>query len=74
MAVCQDVIVPANNLCVACASINNGSFDPDAAPGDPLTLAQSPGCIYPLGSTNVTLTVTDVDGDAAQCSASSPTC
>jgi len=59
------VNAPAGS-CSATASINNGSFDPD---GDAITLVQSPAGPYGLGSTNVTLTVTDPFGVSSSCSA-----
>lgn len=52
----RDVTVSAGAQCTAQASIDAGSSDPD---GDPITLAQDPPGPYPLGSTRVTLTVTD---------------
>jgi hypothetical protein len=59
----KNVTVPANNMCVADASIDNGSSDPD---GDPLTLVQAPPSPYALGSTSVLLTVTDPKGAFSQ--------
>jgi hypothetical protein len=64
VALCQDVTVSAGSNCTASASINNGSYDPNA---DPITLAQSPAGPYPLGTTAVTLTVTDSKGLSNQC-------
>lgn len=58
-AVCQDVIVSANGNCQAAVSpqdVDNGSSDPD---GDPLSYELSPEGPYPLGETEVTLTVSD---------------
>jgi hypothetical protein len=65
VALCKDVTVPAGPTCTANASIDNGSFDPDM--GDTITLSQSPPGPYPLGSTLVTLTVTDNHGVSSQC-------
>ena len=65
VAKCKDVIKSAGPSCEADASINNGSFDPDA--GDTITLVQSPAGPYSLGSTPVTLTVTDSKGASSQC-------
>lgn len=67
VAQCQNVTVPtAPGVCTASASVNNGSFDPD---GDPITLTQSPAGPYSLGTTNVTLTVTDNNGASNSCAA-----
>lgn len=71
VAQCQDVTVRTsttpNNECQTSTSVNNGSFDPDQ--GDQITLAQVPSGPYGLGSTSVTLTVTDDDGASSQCTA-----
>lgn len=66
VAVCTDVEVEAGAGCVAAASIDGGSHDPD---GDPLTLSQDPPGPYPLGATPVTLTVEDDGGLADSCQA-----
>lgn len=65
-ASCQIVTVAAGANCTAEASINNGSFDPD---GDAITVTQSPAGPYSLGTTDVTLTVTDSNGASSQCMA-----
>jgi len=68
VARCKNVTVSAGADCTAAtASIDDGSFDPDV--GDMITLAQSPSGPYPLGTTTVTLTVTDSHGVSASCSA-----
>ena len=64
VAQCQDVTVSAGSSCTASASIDDGSFDPD---GDAITLSQDPPGPYALGTTDVTLTVTDPDGASASC-------
>jgi hypothetical protein len=66
VARCQDVTVPANAICKASASIDDGSFDPE---GGPVTLSQTPPGPYSLGANPVTLTVTDGQGLTASCSA-----
>ena len=68
-ALCQNVTKSADNNCQATVTpqeVNNGSSDPN---GDPLTLSLSPAGPYPLGTTTVTLTVTDDKGASATCSA-----
>jgi hypothetical protein len=67
VAQCQNVIVSTtlNSCIVTSASIDNGSSDPD---GDTLTLSQSPAGPYPVGNTEVTLTVSD-GMLSSQCSA-----
>ena len=64
VAVCKDVTAAAGSSCTASASINNGSSDPD---GDSITLTQSPAGPYALGSTTVTLTLTDSNGASNRC-------
>ncbi len=66
-AICRNVTVAAGPACTASASIDGGSFDPDA--GDTITLSQSPPGPYRLGATPVTLTVTDNHGESSQCRA-----
>ena len=67
VARCHDVAVLAGANCEAEASVDNGSFDPDA--GDTTTLRQEPPGPYPLGATPVTLTVTDNHGASNSCAA-----
>ena len=67
VAICHNVTVSAGGSCTAAASIDNGSNDPDS--GDTITLAQSPAGPYPLGTTSVTLTVTDNHGASSTCTA-----
>jgi hypothetical protein len=64
VAVCKDATVNADTNCQAIASIDNGSYDPD---GDHITIAQDPPGPYNLGSTGVTLTVTDSSGVSDSC-------
>jgi hypothetical protein len=68
VALCQNVTVGTDpGVCTAAsASVDNGSFDPDA---DPITLAQAPPPPYAKGNTNVTLTVTDNSAASASCTA-----
>jgi hypothetical protein len=61
------VTVSAGANCSADASVDDGSFDPDA--GDTITLSQKPPGPYPLGATPVTLTVTDNHGASSSCAA-----
>jgi hypothetical protein len=63
VAKAKNVTVSAGPDCTANASIDDGSFDPD---GDPITITQSPAGPYPLGITNVMLTVMDPRGATSQ--------
>lgn len=65
-ALCGSVTVAANASCLADASIDAGSSDPD---GDPVTLSQAPAGPYSLGATSVTLTATDPSGASSSCTA-----
>ena len=56
VAACVDAAVDAGPGCVAGASVDGGSYDPD---GDELTLVQVPPGPYGLGATAVTLAVSD---------------
>ena len=72
IAICDDVEVQCSCVspgnCLADASINNGSYDPD---GDSIVLTQVPPGPYPTDETTlVTLTVTDPGGDFTSCEAS----
>ena len=68
VAQCQDVSALADENCQAPASVDNASFDPDG-PGDIALLIQSPGGLYGLGVTDVTLTVTDLASESDVCTA-----
>jgi subtilase family protein len=64
LARAKNVTVAANNtMCVAEASIDDGSSDAD---GDALTFTQAPPSPYALGTTLVRLTVTDPKGAFSQ--------
>lgn len=67
IARCKDVTVSAGSGSTVAASIDDGSFDPDD--GDTIALAQAPPGPYPIGTTPVTLTVTDSRGGASSCTA-----
>jgi hypothetical protein len=69
VAVCVNVTVSADTNClghVSASAVGSGSSDPD---GDPITLQLSPAGPYNLGSTTVTLTVTDDGNLSASCQA-----
>jgi len=66
-AQCKDVTVSAGASCTASASVDDGSSDPDSS--DTITLKQSPTGPYALGSTAVTLTITDNHEASSSCSA-----
>jgi hypothetical protein len=66
VAQCQSASVTVFG-CSAPASIDNGSHDPDC--WDALQKSQSPPGPYPVGTTAVTLTVTDNAGAFSSCSA-----
>ncbi len=68
IATCQDVTVSADENCeanVSAEQVNNGSSDPDS---DPITLSLDPAGPYPLGTSQVTLTVSDGQ-ETDQCTA-----
>lgn len=68
VALCRNLTLPAGaNACSAVpGSVDDGSFDPD---GDPITLVQAPPGPFSLGTTSVTLTVTDSRGASSSCQA-----
>src|SRR5262249_20829696 len=61
-----NVIVSAGAGCMAAASIDDGSFDPDS---DEITVVATPPGPYALGVTDVTLTITDSKGASSACAA-----
>jgi hypothetical protein len=63
-AKCKDVSVEADAACLAEASIDDGSFDPD---GDAITCTADPPGPYGLGTTVVALTCTDPHGGSDSC-------
>jgi hypothetical protein len=63
-ASCKDVTLPCSAIDV---NINDGSTDPD---GDKLIFSQDPPGPYPIGTTNVTLTVMDEYATTSSCSGS----
>jgi hypothetical protein len=66
IASCRSITVEAGESCAAGASVDDGSSDPD---GDQILLTQDPPGPYGLGSTGVTLTVTDPRGFLDTCEA-----
>ncbi|SEU16475.1 immunoglobulin-like domain-containing protein [Stigmatella erecta] len=65
VARCEARNVCAGPACVAEASVDNGSYDPD---GESLSYSQSPAGPYSIGQRAVTLTVSD-GSEAQSCSA-----
>jgi uncharacterized repeat protein (TIGR03803 family) len=65
IAQCKNITVSADANCNADASIDDGSYSPNA--GGTITLVKSPPGPYPLGDTSVTLTVTDNHGLSNSC-------
>jgi len=63
----QDVNAVANSSHTASASVDNGSYDPDAS--DTITVTQMPAGPYPVAVTPVVLTVVDNRGATAQANA-----
>ncbi len=68
VARCTDVDTTTDpGVCSAAVSVDDGSSDPD---GGPVTVTQSPPGPYPVGTTAVTLKVTDDTGLSDYCVAS----
>jgi cysteine-rich repeat protein len=65
-AICMDVSVAADAMCLGDGSVNNGSFDPDL---DLASCNQSPAGPYALGVDPVTLTCNDTHGASSSCTA-----
>jgi hypothetical protein len=67
VAVCADITVSADSSCTGIADlavIGIGSSDPDE---DTLTFIADPPGPYPYGVTDITLTVSDPNGESDQC-------
>jgi hypothetical protein len=64
VADCRNITVSANASCVAHASVDDGSYDPE---GQPVTTWQVPPGPYSLGDTPVTLYVQDDIGWITHC-------
>lgn len=64
VALCEDLFLEADGTCSADGSVDAGSYDPD---GDPITVEASVEGPYGIGTTEVTLTVTDDSGESDSC-------
>jgi hypothetical protein len=67
VARCTNIVITAGSNCMAGASVDAGSYDPD---GDTVIVYQTPLGPYPLGPTLVTLTAVDPLGASNNCVAS----
>ncbi len=63
VALCRNVTVSADALCQGNASVDNGSHDPDNGPA-PLSVSETPGGPFSLGSHDVLLTASDGEASA----------
>ena len=66
-AICQNITIYADNTCsssITNTSLDNGSSDPD---GDVLVFSLDNNNSYIIGNNNVTMTVTDPDGEIDNC-------
>ena len=69
VAACQDIVVVAGEDCTAhitASDLDEGSYDPD---DDPITFTYNPDGPYPIGDTQVILTVEDDKGASSTCTA-----
>jgi uncharacterized repeat protein (TIGR01451 family) len=66
IAICKEQVINADKQCLGHASVNAGSYDPD---GEPWTIKETPEGLFPLGTTEVTLTITDFLDETDSCSA-----
>jgi hypothetical protein len=62
VAKCKAVTVSAGASCLAAASVNDGSYDPE---GGTITLTQDPPGPYALGTRSVTLTASNASGQSS---------
>ncbi|WP_170205870.1 kelch repeat-containing protein [Archangium gephyra] len=67
VARCRSVTVAADSACRGCASVDDGSYDPDG--DETFSCVQTPECPHALGSRKVTLTCTDDLGLSSSCEA-----
>ncbi|HYO52173.1 HYR domain-containing protein, partial [Archangium sp.] len=67
VARCRSVTVAADSACSGCASVDDGSYDPDE--GDTFHCVQTPECPFAPGSRKVTRTCTDAAGLSSSCEA-----
>ena len=73
-ALCKNFVASADGSCqyaLQLSDVDNGSNDPDQATfGNPIVMLSPPvGTLLSPGSTAVTLTITDADGEADSCPA-----